>query len=113
MQLTVNGCHSIVMKLTSFRDKQWLQVPFHAGLSGQLSPWSRRVHLSKGGFEERNINCSGNGAMPKLHCREDTLPNHPGLLGWRGMLSNREGFKEANGCGQVFPHMGLGSLFTL
>lgn len=37
MQLTVNGCHPIMVTPTSSRDKQWLQVPFHAGLSAQLN----------------------------------------------------------------------------
>lgn len=97
----MNGCHPIVVTPSSSRDKQWLQVPFQAGLSAQLSPWSRRVHLSKAGFEERRSSSSGNGAMPKLDCREGTLPHRPGRLGWRGMLSNGEGFKGANECEDV------------
>lgn len=99
----MNGCHPVVVKPTSSKDKQWLhwEVPFHAGLSAQLNPWRRRVHLPKGGLEERRISSSENGAMPKLGCRDGTLPHHPGLLGQRGMLSNGERFKGANGCDDV------------
>lgn len=69
--MAVTPSHGV--KPTSSRDKQWLQVPFHAGLFAQLNLWSRRVHLSKGGFEERRISSSGNRAMSKLDCREGTV----------------------------------------
>lgn len=73
MQLTVNGCHPIMVTPTSSRDKQWLQVPFHAGLSAQLNLGAEgstylRVDLRKGGTVPLKMGLCPNWTVERALC---------------------------------------------
>lgn len=85
----------VMVTPTSSRDKQWLQVPFHAGLSAQLNLGAEgstylRVDLRKGGTVPLKMGLCPNWTV------ERALTPSSWILGWRGMLSNRERFKGAN-----------------
>lgn len=73
MQLTVNGCHPIMVTPTSSRDKQWLQVPFHAGLSAQLNLGAEgstylRVDFRKGGTVTLKMGLCPNWTVERALC---------------------------------------------